>query len=314
MRYDNERQMLLASAAEVAGAAAALDLPRGLLSTTLFDLGGQEEIREFEDALLYIQPGHRVIFETALPIVADPVRSAMVRMRWGGLHVKRFLGWDGAGQMAVIEQIGDEIGLRSALPGEIKAEILTILGGDVPFSGSDIRFVMDGQDLFVLIALADALRREWLESLLAHQPARGSVSSADVAVAVQATMSGDPRWTSCALVKALPSQFLDGVDVAASLGRLMEAGALVDSGEQDRFGPSEDAEGVLRGLAGASSTVAITVYGESDEGGHGYETTLFARDTGTVWTALISPVESFAASASPSALSALLDGALAVVD
>ena len=71
--------------------------------------------------------------------------------------------------------------------------------------------------------------------------------------------------------------------------------------------------GVIRGLAAASATVAITVYGASDRG-YGYETTLFARDIGTVWTALVSPVESSVASASPSALSSLLDAALAVVE
>ena len=85
----------------------------------------------------------------------------------------------------------------------------------------------------------------------------------------------------------------------------------MESDDEDRFTPSVGAEAVLRGLAGASSTVAITVYGANDDG-HGYETTLFARDVGTVWTVLISPVESFVASASPSALSTLLDGALAI--
>ena len=309
MRYDNDREMLVASPAEVAGAAAALDLSRGLLSTTLFDIGGADEIRIFEDGLLHLDAGQRAVFETALPIVADPVRSAMVRVNRGQLGRERFLAWDGSGAIAIMEQIGDQVGLRGAIAAEVKAEILAALSGDLPFAGSDTRFVMEGTDLLVLVAVADALRREWLESLLAHQPARGSVAAADVVVAVQATMLGDPRWTSCALGEAVPAQFLGGVDVDESLDRLVESGALVIS--DDRFASSLEAEAVMRGLAGASSTVAITVYGLSEEG-HGYETTLFARDLGTVWTVLISPVESFVASTSPSALSALLDGALAI--
>ena len=311
MRYNEDREMLVASPAEVAGAAAALELSRGPLSTTLFEIGGRDEILQFEDGLLRLDAGQRAVFETALPIVADPVRSAMLRFYWSGLYVERFIAWSAAGQMAVMEQIGDEIGLRSAVPGDIKAEILTVLSSDVPFSGADTRFVMEGQDLFVTIAVADALRREWLESLLAHQPARGSVSLADVVIAMQTTMSGDPRWTSCALGRALPPEFLQGVGVEESLGRMVEMGVLAEA-DGDRFVPTVEAESALTGLAGASSTAVFTVYGAGGSG-FGYETTLFVRDVSTVWTALISPFESFVASASPSALSALIDGALAVV-
>ena len=43
MRYDDERNMLIASPVELAGAAAMLELQRGPLSTTLFEIGGPEQ-------------------------------------------------------------------------------------------------------------------------------------------------------------------------------------------------------------------------------------------------------------------------------
>jgi hypothetical protein len=314
MRYDNET--LLVSPAELAGAAAALGLKRGGLSTTLFDIGGPEQVQAFEDGLLRLDAIQRDIFETALPIVSDPVRSAVVRTYSGGFATVRFLGWNGDGNLAVIEQLGDEIGLQTADAAQVKAELLSTLRADIPFGGSDTRVLLDGQDLFVLVAMADTLRREWLGSLLTHTPASTGVVATDVAAGIEVASANDPRWTSSILSAALPAEFHSALGtVDDSLQRLVAAGVLAASGDGDdapaSYSPTDDAAPLVAGLAGASATVAITVYGMTPDG-PGYETTLLARAAETVWTLMISPIESFVASASPSAVAPLVGAALGI--
>ena len=309
MRYDNKT--LLASPAELAGAATALDLKRGGLSTTLFDIGGPEQLQAFEDGLLRLDATQRNIFETALPIVCDPVRSAVVRMYSGGMATVRFLGWDGDGNLAVIEQLSDEIGMQVADAAQVKADVLSALRTDIPFGGSDTRMLIDGQDLFVLVATADALRKEWLGSLLTHTPADTALSAREIEASIEAA-TDDPRWTSCVLYAALPTGFHQARgSINASLERLVAAGALTSGGGEPVYSPTDDAASMMTGLAGASATVALTVYGTTPDG-PGYETTMFARDADTVWTLMVSPIESFVASASPSVVASLVDAALAV--
>ena len=318
MRYDDEREMLIATPMVLAGAAAMLDLQRGPLSTTLFEIGGPEQARAFEDGLVRLSDSQRGIFETALPIVCDPVRSAMLHMRSAGLVVKRFLAWDADGTIAVVEQLGGEIGLRVVDAEQIKADMLSLLGAGVPFSGSDTRLTLDAGDALVLVATADAFRREWLGSLLDHTPARTALAASDVGDVFAASTGNDLRWTSCLLDGVLPVGLREPMAETATdhaLQRLAEAEVLsVIEGEGSApalYSPTEEAAAVFEGIAGATGALALTIYGMTDEG-PGYETTLLARDATTVWTVMLSPVESFVASASPSALVALVEAALGI--